>query len=34
MEGKPTMTSGIAKDKDQTKEMFRNYIETILLKNE
>lgn len=33
MEGKPTMTSGIAKDKDQTKEMFRNYIETILLKN-
>lgn len=32
MEGKPTMTSGIARDKDQTKEMFRNYIETILLK--
>jgi thioredoxin 1 len=34
MEGKPTMTSGIAKDKEQTKEMFRNYIETILLKKE
>jgi len=34
MDGKPTMTSGIAKDKEQTKEMFRNYIETILLKNE
>ncbi|MCF8361217.1 MAG: thiol reductase thioredoxin [Prolixibacteraceae bacterium] len=33
MEGKPTMTSGIAKDKEQTKEMFRNYIETILLEN-
>jgi thioredoxin len=33
MEGKPSMTSGIARDKDQTKEMFRTYIETILLKN-
>jgi thioredoxin 1 len=32
MEGKPTMTSGIARDKEQTKEMFRNYIDTILLK--
>ena len=34
MDGKPSMTSGIARDKEQTKEMFKNYIETILLKNE
>ena len=33
MEGKPSMTSGIARDKEQTKQMFINYIETILLKN-
>ena len=33
MEGKPSMTSGIAKDKEQTKQMFKNYIETILLNN-
>jgi len=32
MEGKPSMTSGIAKDKEQTKQMFKEYIETILLK--
>ncbi|HKM94235.1 MAG TPA: thioredoxin domain-containing protein [Prolixibacteraceae bacterium] len=34
MEGKPSMTSGIGRDKDQTKEMFKSYIETILLKTE
>ena len=33
MEGKPSMTSGIARDKEQTKQMFINYIETLLLKN-
>ncbi len=33
MEGKPSMTSGIARDREQTKEMFRSYIETILLGN-
>ena len=32
MDGKPSMTSGIARDKDATKEMFRNNIEKILLK--
>jgi len=32
MEGKPSMTSGIARDKDATKEIFRNNIENILLK--
>ena len=32
MDGKPSMTSGIARDKDQTKQMFKNNIETILLK--
>jgi thioredoxin len=32
MEGKPSMTSGIAKDKEQTKQMFKTNIETILLK--
>lgn len=34
MEGKPSMTSGIARDKDQTKAMFKNYIDTLLLKKE
>jgi len=34
MEGKPSMTSGIARDKEQTKAMFKNYIDTILLKKE
>lgn len=34
MEGKPSMTSGIARDKDQTKAMFKNYIDTILLNKE
>jgi len=33
MEGKPSMTSGIARDKEQTKQMFKKNIETILLKN-
>ncbi|MCF8358889.1 MAG: redoxin domain-containing protein [Prolixibacteraceae bacterium] len=33
MEGKPSMTSGIARDKDQTKKMFRDNIEKLLLKN-
>jgi thioredoxin len=33
MEGKPSMTSGISRDKDQTKQMFRNNIEKLLLKN-
>jgi len=32
MEGKPSMTSGIAKDKEQTKQMFKTNIESILLK--
>jgi len=32
MEGKPTMSSGIAKDKEQTKQMFRDNIDKILLK--
>lgn len=32
-EGKPSMTSGIARDKEQTKQMFRENIEKILLKN-
>jgi thioredoxin len=32
MEGKPSMTSGIARDKEQTKQMFKTNIETILLK--
>jgi thioredoxin len=31
MKGKPSMTSGIAKDKEQTKQMFISYIDTILL---
>jgi thioredoxin 1 len=31
MEGKPSMTSGIARDKEQTKLMFNQYIDTILL---
>jgi thioredoxin len=31
MQGKPSMTSGIARDKDQTKQMFRDYIDEILL---
>lgn len=35
MDGKPTMTSGIARDKEQTKQMFRDNIEKLLLsKNE
>lgn len=33
MDGKPSMTSGIARDKEQTKQMFIKNIETILLKN-
>jgi len=33
MEGDPTMTSGIGQTKEQTKEMFKTYIEEILLKN-
>ncbi|MBP7506439.1 MAG: redoxin domain-containing protein [Prolixibacteraceae bacterium] len=33
MEGKPSMTSGIARDKDQTKQMFKENIENLLLKN-
>ncbi|HPR30797.1 MAG TPA: thioredoxin domain-containing protein [Prolixibacteraceae bacterium] len=32
LDGKPSMTSGIARDKEQTKQMFRNNIETLLLK--
>lgn len=32
MEGKPSMTSGIARDEEQTKQMFIENIETILLK--
>ncbi|MFA9389245.1 MAG: thioredoxin family protein [Prolixibacteraceae bacterium] len=32
MEGKPSMTSGIARDKEQTKKMFIDNIETLLLK--
>lgn len=32
MEGQPAMTSGIARDKEQTKQMFINYINNILLK--
>lgn len=32
-DGKPTMTSGIARTPEDTKEMFRNMIEEILLKN-
>lgn len=31
MQGKPSMTSGIARDKEQTKQMFRDYIDEILL---
>jgi thioredoxin len=31
MEGKPSMTSGIAKDKEETKQMFKDNIETLLL---
>ncbi|MDA3880607.1 MAG: thioredoxin domain-containing protein [Prolixibacteraceae bacterium] len=34
MEGKPTMTSGIARSEEETKQMFKNYIETILLKKD
>ncbi|HNW52174.1 MAG TPA: thioredoxin domain-containing protein [Prolixibacteraceae bacterium] len=32
MEGKPSMTSGVAKDKEQIKQAFREYIEKLLLK--
>jgi thioredoxin len=32
MEGKPSMTSGIARDKEQTKQMFRDNIDKLLLK--
>ena len=32
VEGKPTMTSGIAQSKEETKEMFRKQIDEILLK--
>ncbi|MGF7140223.1 thioredoxin family protein [Roseimarinus sediminis] len=31
MEGKPSMTSGIARDRDQTKQMFKDNIEKLLL---
>ena len=31
LQGKPSMTSGIARDKEQTKQMFRDYIDEILL---
>lgn len=31
MEGKPSMTSGIARDKDQTKQMFKDNIDKLLL---
>lgn len=34
MEGKPSMTSGIGRDAAQTKEMFKGYIDNILLKKE
>lgn len=34
MEGQPTMTSGIARSEEETKKMFKNYIDTILLKKE
>lgn len=34
MEGKPSMTSGVAKDKEQIKQAFRGYIENLLLKTE
>jgi thioredoxin len=34
LEGKPSMTSGIARDKEQTKQMFREYIDKLLLKKE
>ena len=33
MEGKPRMSSGIGRSKEETKEMFRKAIEDILLKN-
>lgn len=33
MDGKPTISSGIAQTPEQTKEMFRQQIEEILLKN-
>lgn len=33
LNGKPSMTSGIAKDKEQTKKMFIGNIESILLKS-
>lgn len=31
MEGKPSMTSGIARDRDQTKQMFKDNIDKLLL---
>ena len=34
MEGKPSMTSGVAKDKEQIKQAFRGYIENLLLKTD
>lgn len=34
MEGKPSMTSGVAKDKEQIKQAFREYVEKLLLKTE
>ncbi|MBN2263116.1 MAG: thiol reductase thioredoxin [Prolixibacteraceae bacterium] len=34
MEGKPSMTSGIGRDAAQTKEMFKGYIDNILLEKE
>lgn len=32
MEGKPSMASGIGRDKEQTKQMFKQNVETLLLK--
>lgn len=32
MKGQPTMTSGIGRSNEETKEMFRKYIEEVLLK--
>ncbi len=34
LNGKPTMTSGIARSKEETKAMFKQYIENLLLKKE
>lgn len=34
MEGQPSMTSGIARSNDETKQMFKDYIDKVLLKKE